>query len=237
MGFLDNKRVLVVGGSSGIGLAIAARALAEGAEVTIASRSAEKLAAARAELGDAVRTAPLDTTDDASVEAFFAAAAPFDHVVVSAAQTKSAPIREFALADAYASLDSKFWGAFRVARAAKIADGGTLTLVSGVLSARPRKGSVLQGAINAAVEALARGLALEYAPIRVNAVSPGFVDTPLWRFAGEAERRARLESVAAALPAALAGRGEHVAVQVAAFWANPYITGSVVTVDGGGALV
>ncbi|MCX5495121.1 SDR family oxidoreductase [Kaistia dalseonensis] len=234
---LNGRKVLVVGGSSGIGLAAARHALAEGADVTIAGRSAEKLAAAKASLGGAVDARSLDTTDAAAVAAFFEALPAFDHIVVSAAATKSAPIKAFDLDDAYGSMLSKFWGAFHVARAAKIAPGGSLTLVSGFLSIRPKKGAVLQGAINAAVEALAKGLALELAPIRVNAVSPGFVDTPLWGTKTEAEHSALLERIAAGLPAGVAGTGDHIAIQIAAFMTNPYITGSVVYVDGGGALV
>ena len=237
MGYLTGKRVLVVGGSSGIGLAAAVRALEGGASVTIASRSAQKLAAAQAELGGKAEAVVLDAGDAAAVDAFFAARPPFDHIVVSAAQTKSAPVRSFVLEDAYASMNSKFWNAFRIARAAKFAEGGTLTLVSGYLGLRPAKGNVLQGAINAAVDLLGRGLAIEFAPIRVNVVSPGYVDTPLWGTTSAAERKALNDRIAAGLPAGVAGTGEHVAIQIAAFWENAYQTGSVVYLEGGGSLV
>jgi hypothetical protein len=98
----------------------------------------------------------LDTGDEAAVDRFFTDEAPWDHVVVSAAQTRTGPVRTLALADAKAAMESKFWGAYRVARIAKIKDGGSLTFVSGFLSVRPSASSVLQGAINAALEALAR---------------------------------------------------------------------------------
>ena len=173
MNTLASKRVLVVGGSSGIGAAAAKAFAALGAQVTIASRNAQKLADAAADIGAGVQTAVLDTADTAAVDAYFAAQQPFDHVVISAAQTPSGPVRQLALDDAYAAMDSKFWGAYRIARAVRIADGGSLTFVSGFLAVRPSKTSVLQGAINAALEALARGLALELSPVRVNTVSPG----------------------------------------------------------------
>ena len=177
---LDDQRVLVIGGSSGIGEATA-RAFAEaGATVTIASRDAARLAASKDRIGYGVSTGVMDITDDASVRAFLDSAGEFDHVVVSAAQTATGPVRGLELDDAYAAMDSKFWGAYRIARAVRIRQGGSLTFVSGFLSVRPSKNSVLQGAINAALESLARGLALELAPVRVNTVSPGLIATPLW---------------------------------------------------------
>src|SRR5690242_20681424 len=158
--FLDNARVLVIGGSSGIGLATARKAAEAGARVTIASRSRAKLDAAVAELAPNAKAVALDTGDEAAVEAFFAGEDAFDHIVISAAQTPSGPVRGLSLADARTAMESKFWGAYRVARAARIRDGGSLTFISGFLSVRPSANSVLQGAINAALEALARGLAL-----------------------------------------------------------------------------
>ncbi|WP_175855885.1 SDR family oxidoreductase [Burkholderia cepacia] len=233
---LNDQRVLVVGGSSGIGEATA-RAFAEaGATVTIASRDAAKLAASKDRIGYGVSTGVMDITDDASVRAFLDSAGEFDHVVVSAAQTATGPVRGLALDDAYAAMDSKFWGAYRVARAVRIRQGGSLTFVSGFLSVRPSKNSVLQGAINAALESLARGLALELAPVRVNTVSPGLIATPLWSKI-DAEARDRMyEGAAARLPAGRVGQPEDVANAVLYLASTPYATGSTVLVDGGGAI-
>lgn len=236
MNKLAGKKVLVVGGSSGIGEASAAALLELGAQVTIASRDPLKLQAAAARIGGEVRTAVLDTGNDAGLEAFFAAQGEFDHVVVSAAQTSSGPVRQLPLVDAYAAMNSKFWGAYRVARAARIAEGGSLTLVSGFLSARPSKTSVLQGAINAALESLARGLALELSPVRVNTVSPGMIATPLWAGMSDEARASKFEAVAARLPAKVMGQPEDVANAVAYLVTTPYATGSTVLVDGGGAI-
>lgn len=180
MTLLKDQRVLVIGGSSGIGFAVAEAAVAAGAHVTIASRSQDKLLAAIEKLGPRTDSAVLDTADEATLHIFFASREAFDHVVVSAAQTPTGPLRKLALTDAQAAMESKFWGAYRVARAARIAERGSLTLISGYLSERPSASSVLQGAINAALEGLARGLALEFSPVRVNTVSPGLIDTPLW---------------------------------------------------------
>jgi len=152
---LNHARVLVVGGSSGIGLATAAAAAEGGAAATIASRSQTKLGSAVSTLGKTARSVALDTGDVAAVERFFTDEAPWDHIAVSAAQTPSGPVRSLSLADAKSPWIANS-GAPIASRAAKIREGGSLTFVSGFLSVRPSANSVLQGAINAALEALAK---------------------------------------------------------------------------------
>jgi NAD(P)-dependent dehydrogenase (short-subunit alcohol dehydrogenase family) len=234
---LADKRVLVVGGSSGIGLAVAEAAAAAGAQVAIASRSSDRIEAALGRIGRRAVGRTLDTTDDAAVEAFFADTAPFDHVVISAAETKGGPIKELPLADAYAGMNSKFWGAYRVARAASIVPGGSLTFVSGAWSRRAPAGRAVNAAINAAVEGLTRGLAVEFAPVRVNAVSPGVVETPLWSGMDEATRKATFERIAASLPAGRIGEATDVAQAVLMLMTNPFAAGSIIYLEGGGLLV
>ena len=133
----DNQRVLIVGGSSGIGFAAAAGFAEAGASVTIAARNLERLKQAAAKLGRGVQAAQLDVTDDKAVEQFFEREAPWRHVVVSGSSVRFGPARKLPLFDAYAAMNSKFWGAYRVARVARIESEGSLTLVSGVLSRRP----------------------------------------------------------------------------------------------------
>lgn len=233
---LQYARVLVLGGSSGIGLATAAAAAEAGAAVTIASRSQTKLDSALARLGKTGRAIVLDTGDAGAIERFFADEAPWDHVIVSAAQTTTGSVRTLDLADARAAMESKFWGAYRVARAAKIKDGGSLTFISGVLSVRPSASSVLQGAINAALEALAQGLALELAPVRVNAVSPGLVATPLWSGMDDDKREAMFAGAAQLLPARRVGQPEDIANAVMFLLTTPFAAGSTVRVAGGHAI-
>jgi NAD(P)-dependent dehydrogenase (short-subunit alcohol dehydrogenase family) len=233
---LTNAQVLVIGGSSGIGLATAVAAGKAGASVTIASRSKAKLDTALGSIRGTSRAVVLDSRDQAALERFFMAEEPWDHVVVSAAQTSTGPVRTLSLVDAHAAMESKFWGAYRVSRAAKIKDGGSLTFISGFLSVRPSAGSVLQGAINAALEALAHGLALELAPVRVNAVSPGLIATPLWSRMAEEKREAMFADAAASLPARRVGQPEDVANAVLFLATTPFATGSTVRVDGGGAI-
>jgi NAD(P)-dependent dehydrogenase (short-subunit alcohol dehydrogenase family) len=135
--------------------------------------------------------------------------------------------------DVRATLEGKFWGAWRVARAAEIRAGGSLTLVSGFLSIRPRPNSAIVGAANGALESLTRGLALELAPVRVNCVSPGIIDTPIRAAMPEAARKEMLAKAAAALPVGRVGLGEDIAQQILAFMTNGFATGSIVYLDGG----
>ncbi|KVV52008.1 short-chain dehydrogenase [Burkholderia territorii] len=232
---LLGKKVLVVGGSSGIGAAAANAFAQRGAVVTIASRDPAR-ANADAAPGAHVRTEALDITDTAAVDAFCVRVGQFDHVVVSAAKTATGPVRALPLADAQAAMDSKFWGAYRIARSIDIAPGGSLTFVSGYLSVRPNASSVLQGAINAALEALARGFALELAPVRVNAVSPGLIATPLWDKLAPDARDAMYAGAAERLPARRVGQPEDVANAIVYLATTPYATGSTVLIDGGGAI-
>ena len=232
---LAGKKVVVVGGSSGIGLATAELAKREGAEVVIASRNTEKLSAAASKLG--VRGIPADVTSDDSVAHLFSECGTVDHVVVTAAQLKTGPIKTISMDDVRSTMEGKFWGAWRCARSAEIRADGSLTLVSGFLSIRPRPNSAIVGAANGALESLARSLALDLAPVRVNCVSPGIIDTPIRAAMPEAARREMLEKIAAALPVRRVGQGDDIAKQIIAFMTNGFATGSIMYLDGGGLVV
>jgi len=228
---LTGKKVVVVGGSSGIGLSTAELAMREGAEVIIASRNADRLNAVAGNLG--ARAISADVTSDESVASLFRSCGPVDHVVVTAAQLRTGPFKTVAMEDVRSTMESKFWGAWRVARSAEIRPGGSLTLVSGYLSIRPRPNAAIVGAANGAIESLARSLALELAPVRVNAVSPGIIDTPIRAAMPEAARRDMLAKTAASLPVGRVGVGEDIARQILAFMTIGFATGSIVYIDGG----
>lgn len=233
---LSGSRVLVLGGSSGIGLATAKAAAAAGAKVTLASRSAEKVNAAVALVGKGAVGAPLDTTDDAALDAFFSKNPEWDHIVVSVAAGRSAGLKDLSIQDAYGNMNAKFWTAYKTARLARITADGSLTLVSGFLSQKPNKDALLQGCINAALESLGRGLALTLAPVRVNTVSPGLIDTPIRAAMPADKKQALLDHAAATLPARRVGQAEDIADAILMLMTNPFTTGSTLFVDGGGMI-
>ena len=228
---LAGKKVVVIGGSSGIGLSTAELARTHGADVIISSRSAAKLEPVAERLN--VIAIPADVTNDESVKDLLRRTGPVDHVVLTAAQLKTGPFKTVAMDDVRATMEGKFWGAWRVAREAEIRPGGSLTLVTGFLSVRPRPNSAIISAANGALESLARALALELAPVRVNAVSPGVIDTPIRAAMPEQARREMLAKTAASLPVGRVGAAEDIAQQIVSFMANGFATGSIVYIDGG----
>jgi len=230
---MKGSRVLIVGGSSGMGLALADLLVAEGAAVTVAGRRADRLAAAADRLGVATHRADITREDD--VRAMAAAVGRLDHVVVTAADMTGAyrPLAELGLPAAQAVLASKVLGPWLVARHCPVLAGGSITFTSGIAAYRPAAGGSLVATANAALAGLVRALALELAPARVNAVSPGWVDTPIWEVVAGEARTEGLAAMAARLPVGRIGRPADIAQAFRAVMDNGFITGSVLQVDGG----
>jgi NAD(P)-dependent dehydrogenase (short-subunit alcohol dehydrogenase family) len=231
---LKGANIVVMGGSSGIGLAAAKLAQHEGATVTIAGRSQEKLAQAQREL-DEVQTVVADVTNEASVGRVFEELNHVDHVLISAGTIVNGKIVDNDLATLRHIVDERIWGPTYVVRHARPRmTSGSMTFMSGGLSSRPRLGAAMITAALAAVEALAPALALELAPVRVNAVTPGLIDTPLLHAAYGANRDALVNSRAAALPGKRIGTADEVAQAIIMLMTNEYINGAVLHIDGGG---
>ena len=230
----SQQKILVVGGSSGIGLATAKLAGEMGAAVTIASRSQDKVRAAAAKLKVAGQV--LDLTQADAVERFFSGGAVWDHVIVTGSDVKMAAVKTLPMLDAMAAMDSKFWGFYRVARAAQIRPGGSLGVVAGFLATRPTSGRALMGAINGALESLVQGLALELKPVRVNAISPAVVDTEMWHGLAPEARQTMLATLAEKYPAGTVGQPLDIARLLLLLAGTPYATGTIVTLDGGASL-
>ena len=234
---LSHSTVLVVGGSAGIGFAVAELALERGAQVILAARNPDKLRAATEKLGDGARAIPADTTDEASVRALFEQAGEIDHLLIPGTALRLGPWKTMPVEDVLFSLRGKFVGPFLCARHARIKPGGSVTFWSGILSRRPGQNDALLAAVNAAVEGMTRALARDMAPIRVNCVSPGLVaGTDAYLDMPEAAREGMYAAVAKKLPAGRVGAARDVATLALEVATNPFITGAVIDVDGGGII-
>jgi NAD(P)-dependent dehydrogenase (short-subunit alcohol dehydrogenase family) len=242
---LAQQHVLVAGGSSGIGLGVARACLDAGASVTLVGRAADRLAAARDALGgdSRVAVAPADLTIEDDVRRLFEPAAgaaegrPIDHVVITAADLRYRPIHELDLRDARTTIDSKLVAALHVAKHARLPVGGSLTLTTGVAADRPSPGGALVAAVNGALNALVRALAVELAPRRVNAISPGWIDTPLWDAIAGDDKPRRMAAQAARLPVGRVGQPADIGQAAIFLMSNGFTTGETLYVDGGHRLV
>ena len=235
---LTGKRVVVIGGGSGIGFAVAQLAREIGAEIVIASSRAATVEAAVARLSGATgRT--VDLRDETAIAGFFAELGAFDHLAITAGDwggAMFAPTSDIDLAQAKDGLTVRFWGALASAKhcCRTIAQDGSITLTSGMLSHRPIKGAPIAAAVGGAVEVLARGLAVDLAPVRVNAVCPGLILTEhVTQTMPEAQRHAFVD----ALPIPRAASPAECAKAYVYSMLNGYVTGQTLPVDGGGLVV
>jgi NAD(P)-dependent dehydrogenase (short-subunit alcohol dehydrogenase family) len=237
---LDGKRIVVLGGSSGIGLATAQAAAGEGATVVIASSRKARLDEALATLPAGAEGHVLDLADEASVRALFARLGPFDHLVFTAGETlQLGSLASTEVEAARRFFDVRYWGAYLAAKygSGSIRPGGSIVFTSGIAGQRPRSGWSLGASICSAMEGLTRALAVELAPIRVNIVAPGTVKTPLWASMAEADREAFYRQVAARLPVGHVGEAAEIAEAYLYLMRQSFGTGQVLIVDGGATLV
>jgi NAD(P)-dependent dehydrogenase (short-subunit alcohol dehydrogenase family) len=236
---LKGKRVVLLGGTSGIGLATARGALAQGAEVTVVSRRQSSVDGAVAALPGASGHAA-DLSDPDSVHALFDDLGDFDHLVFTAGEPlELMTIENLDLAKARGMFTVRFFGALSAVHAAvpHLREGGSITLTTGTASERPGPGWAVAAGVCGAMNGLTRALAVELAPIRVNAVSPGIVRSDLWRGMNEADREAMYHAVGASLPTGRIGEVEDVARAYLYCMTQAWSTGTIHAVDGGTLLV
>lgn len=236
---LDGATVVIIGGSSGIGLATARMASEAGAAVTIVGRDESRLATALVSLPASAASAAFDIADEGAVRDFFAGFDHIDHVAILAGTHVSGSLADLDTEALRGPVDNRFWGPLFVGKyAAPKMTTGSITLCTGSGVDRPRAGNVIVMAASGGSEFLARAMAAELAPVRVNVVRPGIVDTPLLdRLASGLDRDDIVKMMAKRVPLKRIGQPEEIADAILFLMGNAYVTGSTIAVDGGASLV
>jgi NAD(P)-dependent dehydrogenase (short-subunit alcohol dehydrogenase family) len=237
---LQGKRVVLLGGTSGIGLATAQAASHESATVVVVSSRQARVDEAIAKLPPGTEGYAADLSSDAAIRDLFECVGAFDHLVYTAGDSlKVAPLDAITAEQARAAFEIRYFGALAAAKygSRRIRPGGSITLTTGNAGPRPQKGWTVITSICTAMEGLTRALAVELAPIRVNAVMAGIVRTNLWSPMPDADRDALFDQVARALPVGRVGEPADIAQAYLYLMREGYSTGTVLLVDGGGVLV
>ena len=236
----ENKRVVIVGGSSGIGLAVAEQVALQGAEVVIVSGNAARVQGAVKSIGGKAQGQAVDVSDERAVENFFANLGAFDHLIFTAGDSLQLhQLADTDLKQARRAFELRYWSALATVKygSPQIRKGGSIVLTTGVAGRRPHSGWVIAASVCGTIEALTRALAIELAPIRVNAVSPGVVRTNLWQNMTSSEREGLYESVGKRLPVGRVGEAYDIAQAYLFLMKEGFGTGQTVVVDGGTVLV
>ena len=234
------KRIVVLGGSSGIGLSTAQAAAKAGASVAIVSSRQERVDQALKSLPAGAEGRVADLASEPAMQNLFATIGSFDHLVFTAGESlELGPLAQTGIEQAQRFFQLRYWGAFMAAKygSPKIRAGGSIVFTSGLAGSRPHSGWSLGASICSAMEGLTRALAVELAPLRVNIVCPGVVKSPLWANMKETDRDALYRGMADKLLVGHVGETDEVAKAYLYLMDQTYGTGQVLVVDGGGALV
>jgi len=235
-----NKRVVIIGASSGIGLATAELLSKAGAELILANRHVAQLKERAQDLPGEPSLHRVDVTVEEEVKEFFEHLGEFDHLVVPAAGAVLGTLADSPTEKTRALMDSKFWGQYWTVKygTRHMAKDGSITLFSSTVTQKPIPGTTAYAAVGSAIEAASRIWALEYAPIRINTIVPGIIDTPIWEgMLGKEGAAVQLEQTANLLPVKRVGMPIDVAKTVAFLIDNTFINGTTIVVDGGHRLV
>jgi len=237
---LRGTRVLIAGGSSGVGLATAELLIRCGAAVVLNGRDHVKLERVKEKLGAQASVSAFDATNSEERTRALAEIGSFDHLVVALSGGKGAgPFAEITQPDLRSGFEAKFWVHFSLAQEslAYLSQSGSITFVSAISARAANPGTAGLAAINSAIEGLVKPLAVELRPRRINAVSPGVVDTPWWNWMTESQKQAAFAKFAAATPTGRVGKPDDIAQSIVFLIGNSFMTGCVLECDGGLRLV
>jgi len=237
---LNTSKIVITGITGGIARATAVLARQQGAEIIVTARSQQKLDEALKDLGTNVTGYVLDVSKADDVKQFFDDVGPFDHLVTPAASSMFAPISDLDLETARELVDSKQWGQLYCVKYAipYLDKSGSITLFSGTVTQKALPGATMFAAAGAATEASARIWALELAPVRVNTIVPGIIETPVWtNLMGDDGAKEQLQHFADTLPVGRIGAPDDIAKSVLYLMDNGFVSGTSLVVDGGHRLI
>lgn len=237
---LKDKKVVIIGGSSGIGLATAKLAVSKGSKVIIVSSNQSRIDKALQEIGNESVGYATDVTNEEQMKNLFEKIGSFDHLIFTAGENLIlSNVEDTSLETARNYFDIRFWGAFTAVKYAApyISAAGSIVLTSGIASNRPNKGWALGASICSAMEGFSRAMAMELAPIRVNIVSPGVIKTELWNNISESDREAMYTNISNTLPVKRVGEAKDIAKTFVYLLEQEYGTGQTLIIDGGTSLV
>ncbi|MBB5623470.1 NAD(P)-dependent dehydrogenase (short-subunit alcohol dehydrogenase family) [Pedobacter cryoconitis] len=235
---LQGQKIVIIGGSAGIGLATAKSAAAKNATVIIISSNQQRINKALEELPESATGYAIDVTDEAQVKSIFEKIGFFDHLIFTAGEhLQLGDLKDTSLASAHQFFEIRYWGAFTAVKHASPYIRNSIVLTSGIASNRPGKGWSLGASICSAMEGFTRAMAIELAPIRVNIVSPGVVKTDLWSGMSLQEREGMYNQIGDSLPVKRVGNADDIAKTYLYLMKQEYGTGQTIIVDGGASLV
>lgn len=236
---LQNQQIVIIGASSGMGLATAVLAAEAGAKVTLVSRKQDALDQAVAKVGQNAQAIVADIGNEQAIQALFTQVGTFDHLVTAAADLTFSSIKQLDSAAAENIVASKILGPFYAVKhaAPRLSRNGSITFFSGFSAWKPVANTALIAAADGALASFCRSLAVELAPIRVNVMAPGVVETPMWQGVPEERRKAFFAALSEQLPVGKLGSLKDMADAALFLMQNSFITGTVLHVDGGHQLI
>lgn len=240
MGSLEHKKVIVLGGSSGLGLATAQAAAAEGAEMIIVSSNQQRIDKALTTLPNNCKGFAVHLDKEENIKSFFSKIGRFDHLVYTAGENISmSMVGDTDIESGKDFFTIRFWGAFAAIKYAKanINEGGSINLMSGNFGQRPAAGYSLGATICGAMDAFTRAMAIELAPIRVNNIAAGIIDTDLWSNLSDSDRQGFFTHLENTLLLKRVGKPDDIAQAFVYLMKQTYTTGQSLIIDGGAVLV
>lgn len=237
---IKDTKILIIGGSSGLGLGIAKECSDKGAQVTIASRSKKKLQSAVHEIGEFANYCIVDITNNNSITALFEETGQIDHLIVTSGSVTGKKFNELSEKDARSDLELNFWGKFNISKVGVnyLNEKGSIIFISGAFAKKPNPDVFMTTVSVGAVETMAKTLAISLSPIRVNVISPYIIDTNLvGSDKNSIDRNEYLELTAKNLPSKCIGTPKDIGDAAVLLLTNPYITGSILSIDGGFTII